>query len=209
MQRRTSATLKLSIILALLAPAATAGPTRGATEPTARIRANSRPNANSIAAAVRCVRGDTPGQAEQLRNRLQVISNPTSHTRSGAAASISRAYGPCILRPSAVYLRKEYGYEAVGTKPVTRCTVPVTSIHHRTDLRYHWYNWWLQAGTTFIGHNEDESVYTSRKIHVACVGKEATIWSGTTLGTVLYKGHTYYARVYQDARELDCGADWP
>lgn len=106
-------------------------------------------------------------------------------------------------------MRKEYDYKAVGAKPITRCTVPVSAIFHRTELRYHWYNWWLQAGKTFTGDNANERTYRSKLIHVACVGRERTVWSGTTLGKVVYRGVTYYARVYQDARELNCGADWP
>lgn len=156
----------------------------------------------------RYVRGDTAEEADQLRARLDGAAS----TRRGLTAptiSLARTYGPCTLEPGTVYLRKEYQYKAVGTKPITRCVTPVTAIVHRTDMRYHWYNWWLRAGETFTGDNENQRVYRSKKIHVTCVGRQPTVWSGTTLGKVIYRGHTYFARVYQEARELNCGADWP
>jgi len=34
---------------------------------------------------------------------------------------------------------------------------------------------------------------------------ERTGWSGTTAGTIVYAGRTYYARVYQTATTLSCG----
>lgn len=156
-------------------------------------------------ALVRYVRGETPEQAQSLQARLTAARG----TGINSGIDIAGEYGPCVLKPGVVYLRKEYQYKAVGAKPLTLCTVPVSRISHRTELRYHWYNWWLQAGATITGSHELQRTYRSKKIHVACAGREPTVWSGTTLGTVLYRGHTYYARVYQEAKELRCGALWP
>jgi hypothetical protein len=114
-------------------------------------------------------------------------------------------YGPCVLKPSNVYLRKSWGYGAVGTKPQTTCTTAVTSIHHDTELHYAWYLWWPSAGT-WSGSNTGVAAYTQRNVAYSCVGDTTTTWQGTTLGTIVYGGHTYYARVYTPQAELDCEA---
>ncbi len=114
-------------------------------------------------------------------------------------------YGPCVLYPSVVYLRKSSSYRDVGTKPYTKCDVAVTSIRHSTDLRYKSFIWWKKAGDTTTGGNSAASSYTQRNVGYRCVSDESTGWSGTTAGTIVYAGKTYYARVYQPVKTLDCG----
>lgn len=163
-------------------------------------------------APVRYLLGDTPEQAEAMRIRLHQATSDAMRTRQRPSIGMARSYGPCTLHPGVVYLRKEYQYEAVGMKPYTSCSQAVSApalIEHRTELRYHWYSWWLQAGETVISTGRNERTYRSKTIRYECVGSEMTTWSGTTLGRVVWQGHTYYARVYQAARELKCGARWP
>lgn len=161
---------------------------------------------------VRYVRGDTPEESDALRIRLQAAAYRSELKKASPAIAIARSYGPCTLHPGIVYLRKEYDYTHVGMKPLTHCNkaLPAPSlIEHRTDLRYHWFNWWLQAGDTFVRHGGNAHSYLSKSIHFECVGTEVTVWSGTTLGKIIWRGHTYWARVYQSPRELKCGAHWP
>lgn len=118
--------------------------------------------------------------------------------------ALSVRYGPCTLYPSNVYLRKSSGYAAVGFKPATKCTVPVTSIHHDSDIRYKWYLWWRKAGATHSGGNRGAASYTQRNVEYYCTGTTKTTFSGTTLGTIVYGGRTYYARVYMPVASLNC-----
>lgn len=212
MRRSTSTALTVTLLLTLLAPSSTAGIRAGAHHSRLRAQVLGDAGLKATAVVVRYVRGDSPEEADRLRERLHALSTLTASARSGESVSIARSYGPCILHPGIVYLRKEYAYKDVGMKPFTKCDKRVaapTLIQHRTDLRYHWYNWWLQAGDTYVNSGRHEHNYLSKTIHYACDGTERTVWSGTTLGKVLWQGHTYYARVYQRARELKCGARWP
>lgn len=115
----------------------------------------------------------------------------------------SAKYGPCWLRPHGVHTRKSGNWGTVGAKPETECEVPVSVIRHETTLRYSWYIWWLQAGRT---HVETDSTSQSVELEYKCRGKEMTTWTGTTLGTIVFRGHRYYARVYHGVRDLKCGA---
>lgn len=160
----------------------------------------------------RYVRGDTLEASELLRAQLRAAAEQGSEPGRAPTIGISRAYGPCTLFPGVIYLRKEYRYKHVGVKPLTKCSdavVAPTLIEHQTELRFHWYNWWIQAGTTFVGRGRNEHRYLTRDIHYECLGPESAIWSGTTQGKVVWQGHTYYARVYQSAKELNCSAEWP
>lgn len=167
---------------------------------------------SSTPVLVRYVRGDTPAQADALRGQLRDTANLAVPPTRAPTIGIPRSYGPCVLHPGVVYLRKEYDYQAVGMKPFTKCNenVPApTLIKHRTDLRYQWFNWWLQAGTSFVSSGRNEHSYLSKSIYYNCDGTENTVWSGTTLGMIIWQGNKYFARVYQRARELRCGARWP
>ncbi len=81
----------------------------------------------------------------------------------------------------------------------------MTSIGQETKLEYEWYAWWKQA-LIKTGGNIGESKYTQRNIQFKCVGSTSTVWGATTLGTVKYRGKTFYARVYQKMQRLPCGA---
>lgn len=144
----------------------------------------------------RRVSADSPADAEKKLAALEA-GGPTA-----LAAAVS--YGPCTLYPSVMYLRKSSNYSNVGTKPYTRCEVPVSSIRHSTDLRYKSFIWWRKA-TTKTGGNSGVASYTQKNVEYRCVSSESTGWSGTTAGTIVYGGRTYYARVYQAVKTLDCG----
>ncbi|WP_158013357.1 hypothetical protein, partial [Carbonactinospora thermoautotrophica] len=145
------------------------------------------------------VLADSPAEAGAILAELEDADPPTSMT----AASVQ--YGPCVLYPTTVYLRTSSNKKAVGFKPYTKCSVPVTSIHHESDLRYKWYLWWRKAGT-WKGGNWNASSYTQRNIEYFCKGSSSTTWAGTTLGTIVYRGRTYYARVYPTQKKLACKA---
>lgn len=112
--------------------------------------------------------------------------------------------GPCTLFPSVIHPRaSKPGF--IGAKPYTKCEFPVTSIHQETVLRYQWYVWWKKAVERRSG-NYAARKFTSRDVEVRCKGTTLTTWAGTTAGSIVYLGHTYYARVWQKPVQLACGA---
>lgn len=143
------------------------------------------------------VQAESPAEAVQKLNALE---------KGGATATAARVkYGPCWLYPTPTYLRTSSNKRNVGAKPHTKCTVPVTSIRQASDLRYKSFIWWKKAGKTHHGHNSGEKSYTQRNVEYRCVSREKSGWSGTTAGTIVYHGKTYYARVYFPRRPLNCG----
>lgn len=121
------------------------------------------------------------------------------------AQAASVRYGPCTLYPTPTYLRTSSDRKNVGAKPRTVCSVPVTSISHASDLRYKSFIWWKKAGSTHTGGNRGVAKYEQTNVEYRCVRSEQTGWTGTTAGTIVYGGKTYYARVYFDERSLACG----
>ena len=150
------------------------------------------------------VEASSPEEADAILTQLELSASSSSADSLETAAALSVRYGPCTLYPSTVYLRASSNYGAVGAKPYTKCTVPVTSIKHSTDLRYKSFIWWRLA-TTKTGGNYGVASYTQKNVEYYCKSKEQSGWSGTTLGTIVYGGRTYYARVYQAAVSLSCG----
>lgn len=131
------------------------------------------------------------GQALTTLDRLE----------AGELAAGSVSFGPCTLYPSPIRLRSN-GW--VGTKPQTKCSAAVTSINHSTDMRYKFLIWWRLKGTRTAG-NQGQSSLQQKNVEFACDSDEETGWGSTTLGTVVYGGKTYYARVYPERVSLDCG----
>lgn len=109
-------------------------------------------------------------------------------------------YGPCTLYPSPI--RKRYGN--VRTKPHTKCSVRVSSIHHSTDLRYKSFIWWKLKGTK-TARNTNQFSLQQKNAEFQCVSSEESGWGSTTLGKIVYRGKTYYARVYPARVSLNCG----
>ena len=121
---------------------------------------------------------------------------------AGFGASVT--LGPCTLYPTAIHRRTSRpGF--IGSKPYTRCKVRVTSMHQETELVYEWFAWWKQA-LNESGGNSNERNYTQRGVEFKCQGTGSTVWAGSTAGTVVYQGHTYYAKVWQKQVRLPCGA---
>lgn len=145
------------------------------------------------------VKASSPAQAMEI---LDALESPQTASPSAKAAAASVQYGPCTLYPTLIYLRTSGG---LGAKPYTDCTVPVSSIRHNTDLRYQWLSWWRLAAS-YPGGNSGEKRYEQRNVQWQCHGTGSTMWAGTTLGTIVYGGKTYYARVYQNPTTKDCGA---
>lgn len=149
------------------------------------------------------VEANSPAEAVKKLDALDKRASAKSGATTYAAASVR--FGPCTLYPTKTYLRTSSGKSKVGAKPVTKCTTAVTSIKHASDLRYKSFIWWRKAGPTFTGGNSKVASYEQRNIEYKCVSKERTGWSGTTLGTIVWKGKTYYARVYFTENSLACG----
>jgi hypothetical protein len=133
---------------------------------------------------------------------LDALQSPATASNEAKVAAANVKFGPCTLYPTVIYLRTSGG---LGAKPYTICEVPVTSIHQTTDLRYEWWLWWLLADS-YSGGNSGEMRYAQRNVQWMCDGDEETTWAGTTLGTIVYGGQTYYARVYQTPVDKPCGA---
>lgn len=144
------------------------------------------------------VQADSPQEAIALLDDLE-STDATARTAAAAAAS----FGPCVLYPSVIYFRTSSNLGALGFKPYTKCSSAVTSIHHESTLRYEYFGLWLVAQNK-TGGNYGVASYTQRNIEYYCVGTIPTDFGGTTLGTVVYAGHTYYSRVYTERVEKDC-----
>lgn len=172
----------------------------GASNNEARLpsRSNAASNAPApISEPIRYIAADSPADA---RAKFAALDAGGARAR---AASVE--FGPCTLYPSVMYLRKSTGYRGVGTKPYTKCDYAVASIHHDTDLRYKSFIWWRKAKSK-DGGNRGVASYTQKNIEYTCVSSESTAWTGTTAGTIVTNaGRTYYARVYQPVKTLDCG----
>ena len=138
----------------------------------------------------RYVLADSPSEANRVLDRLD----------SGQLSAASVRYGPCTLHPSPI--RKRNGY--VRTKPHTKCTVSVTSIRHSTDLRYKSFIWWKLKGTK-TASNRGVASLQQKNAQFKCVSSEKSGWGSTTAGTIVYRGKTYYARVYPARVSLSCG----
>jgi len=146
-----------------------------------------------------CVRADSPEHAVEI---LDALTNPETASLSVKAAAAGFKFGPCTLEPSVIYMRTSGG---LGAKPYTRCEVPVTSIRQDTDLRYKWGLWWRLARSYPGPGNQGQARYEQRNVQWICQGADSTTWAGTTVGTIVYGGETFYARVYQAASEQPCG----
>ncbi|WP_288799731.1 hypothetical protein [uncultured Arsenicicoccus sp.] len=154
-------------------------------------------NAASSPRTSRYIEASSPEEADQKLASLE---------RGGAMAQAANVqYGPCTLYPTPTYLRTSSDRKNVGAKPRTVCSVPVTSINHASDLRYKSFIWWRKAGPTHTGGNRGVAKCEQKNVEYRCVSSEQTGWTGTTAGTIVYAGKTYYARVYFDERSLACG----
>lgn len=149
------------------------------------------------------MQANSPAEAIKLLDSLEKNASAKSGITTYSATAVN--FGPCVLKPTKVYLRTSSGKKNVGVKPVTTCSVPVTSITHATDLRYKSFIWWKKAGKTLTGGNRGVASYTQKTAEYKCVSTEKTGWSGTTLGTIVFRGKTYYARVYHISQSLACG----
>lgn len=149
----------------------------------------------------------TPSIAAQEVPTAESITIPYMLSESpsiNGAVTRSGSYGPCTLKLDHVHLRKSGGWGTAGFKAHTHCTAKVTSIHHSSDLRYKYYSWWKLAvgGVTADARNTTDLNQTN--LEFRCNGKVNTSFIGTTVGTVVYGGKTYYARGYSKTALLPC-----
>lgn len=149
------------------------------------------------------VQASSPAQAMQI---LDALRSPETANPSDQALAANARYGPCTLNPSVIHLRTSGGKKTLGAKPVTECSVPVASIRHDTDLRYKWWLWWSLADSYPGPGNQGQKRYEQKNVAWRCDGTDSTTWAGTTVGTIVFGGETFYARVYQEPVDKDCGA---
>ena len=120
-------------------------------------------------------------------------------------AASGTTYGPCTLTPEYLHLRASGNYGTIGYKTRTTCSVIVESIRHDTDLRYKSAIWWLKAGSTTSSSNRQQRTLYQQNVAFPCKNKNSTVWAGTTVGTIVHQGKTYYARVYPPTKTDNCG----
>ena len=113
---------------------------------------------------------------------------------------------PCKLEVQNIYLRQSFGYGGVGTKAITTCSVPVTSITHNTYIqKFTFFGWSTQR--VFTGSARQSSSYAQLDVGISCTNDLSTSWSGYTNGLVVYQGVQYYAtaKVANSAIRVNCG----
>lgn len=151
------------------------------------------------------VQADSPEEAENLLDQLEAEqqNDPSDGGSEGVPQPALRAgsklkYGPCTLHSDGVYFRASSGYQNVGFKSYTKCSTKVTSIHHKNTLRQKNLINWKLVNPTKGGSNKNygATALSSKSINYSCPKKGKHWWSGSTLGTMIYKGETYYARSY-------------
>jgi len=136
-----------------------------------------------------------------------VIYQQVPQNRTGTKInSLTTIASPCRLQLQNVYLRQSYGYGAIGTKAVTTCTVPVTSIKHDTYIQKSGLLGWSTQGF-FSGSSKFTSSFSQLDIAVTCTNGLRTTWTGYTNGVVVYQGVQYYAtiRVANTSATFNCG----
>lgn len=133
-----------------------------------------------------------------------VLSDTPPAEDGTTAVRAVKEYGPCTLKLDYVHLRKSGNWGTVGFKAHTKCSVPVTSITHSSDLRYKYYTAWRLA----LSGVQDSAVNTrtldQTNVAFSCNGDVNTRFIGVTLGTIIYQGKTYYARSYSEPTSLPC-----
>lgn len=153
----------------------------------------------------RYVQADSQEEAEKLLDQLEAEqgsgssdggSDGTSQPAQHASSKIK--YGPCTLESEGVHFRASSNYTNVGFKSFTKCSTSVTKIYHQNRLRQkNTINWKLVVPTKGESNvNHGASALSSKGINYLCPGKGKHWWSGSTLGTMTYKGEKYYARSY-------------
>lgn len=179
----------ISVVLAgvLLAPVAGARANVGGTAPLNLSDAEFR----AADTSGQYVAANSPEEAFKLLDGLA----------AGRVAAATVKYGPCTLYPSPIRIRTN---GKVGTKPQTKCSVPVTRIEHSTDMRYKSFIWWKLKGTK-NSSNTGQKTLQQKNVEFTCVSDEKTGWGSTTAGKIVYGGKTYYARVYPARVSLKCG----
>ncbi|AIN83099.1 hypothetical protein HMPREF2651_03660 [Corynebacterium sp. HMSC063A05] len=162
----------------------------------------------AVAISVASLGTAAPAQA-QVDESLGSIAIPyvlsdTPLDEGTTAVRAVKEYGPCTLWLDYIHLRKSGNWGTIGFKPHTKCSVPVTSIKHSSDLRYKYYTAWRLA----LSGVRDSAYNTNRldqnNIAFTCNGKVDTRFIGVTLGTIVYRGKTYYARSYSEVANLPC-----
>ncbi|MYM20987.1 hypothetical protein GSY69_13730 [Brevibacterium sp. 5221] len=142
----------------------------------------------------RYVEADSPEEAQKIEKKLDSGVSPQ-------AAGVK--YGPCTLTQSSVYVRKST--KGVGSKPVTKCTKKVTSIHHKTQLATRTALLWWKVRSTDTGGNKGAASYTQKNVSHPCKGSKKKVWRASTTGTIVSGGKTYYAVATSGAKKLACG----
>ena len=144
---------------------------------------------------------------ESVTESTIIIYKPLNQNRlTPNATTLGAIPSPCRLAVQNIYLRQSFGYGGVGTKAITTCSVPVTSITHNSFIQKSTFFGRSTQGV-FTGSAKQSSSYSQLDIGVPCTNNLSTTWSGYTNGIVVYRGVQYYAsvRVANSAIQLNCG----
>lgn len=163
------------------------------------------------AESVPFVEADSWEEAEELIEEILSEDPVTTETVSAfspttAVPVVSKRYGPCVLYPRNVWLRKSSNYSAVGTKPLTKCSENVTRITHETKMHYKWGLWMRGAGPWIKSTNYGERTLEQKNVSYTCKGTKKKWWSAETRASIVYKNTTYRTVVTSPLDDLACKA---
>lgn len=144
-----------------------------------------------------------PGQTLLFETGPDGAINREPVSKSRTAKLVS--YGPCVLYPSVTYLRESTGYNAIGAKPYTKCSTPVSKITHNANI--YTVEWWGASilVRNFAGSNYNSASYQPLDLVYYCKNKNTSRWWTVTSGTTVYGGKTYYSSVATAISEWPCG----
>lgn len=149
------------------------------------------------------IEAESPSDAIRKINMVNELRKAGIHV--GTMAKVN--YGPCKIVAAGFHARESGNYETGGFKSTTYCTQKVSSIKHSSQARFKRLAWWVKGGpeisesTTKIKPGKYKKIsyptlFTQKNHQFSCKSSKRTTWSGRTLGTIVYKGKTYYADAY-------------
>lgn len=195
MKQQRITLMPLSVLIAIVAVLALVLSTVQATGGHATESTRTTPvEPESTTTDVRYLEAASPADALQKQEKLD----------SGVSTQAAGVkYGPCTLTQSHVYVRAST--HGVGSKPVTKCSKKVTSIHHKTQLATRMAGLWWKVRSTDSGSNRGAASYTQKNVSHPCKGSKKKVWRASTTGTIVSGGKTYYAVAMSASKKLSCG----
>ena len=113
---------------------------------------------------------------------------------------------PCLLKTQSPYLRRTYGYKAIGTKASVDCQMLVDRIEMETWMEHERFGIWLPPHRGFFAKATSARKLEPTNVRVKCKGREPTNWRAFSFAKVTYLGRDYFADVTSNERSVKCGA---